>query len=282
MRGTSPTWPRSGRPARGRSRARERALPLGALAQGPRRPLRLRGDRELAHRLEDLLDGLRLGRVGSIAGRRLLDERSSSSRLLERVGDPERRPPRSSRSAARGADPAAREAPGRGVGGRRLALDPSLLRALTEYEEHRLRESLRRGRRSAGRVDLRDPLLRGGPLAELTGGCASWASCSRPCRARRRAGSQIRFSLLVASDARGRECARRLDLPGRDPPVRAGSGRGARRAAEVAAEPAQTPPGRGASRGGDRAHPEAARPASSSRSSRSARPCASTSASSTS
>ena len=107
--------------------------------------------RELAHRLEDLLDGLRLGRVALAAPTLERIDRAVKlfAELLACVGDAEAlagfaapvsalaaelaEPPPA--RAQRDADPLAR-----------LGLEPSLLAALTEYEEHRLRENLRRGR----------------------------------------------------------------------------------------------------------------------------------------
>ena len=105
---------------------------------------------DLAHHLEDILDGLRRGRVAAGSSALALIERSLGvfARLLERVGDAEalnaceeevaalvREIGSADRLTAEGSD----ELEG-------LDVDPLLLRALTEYEEHRLRENVRRGR----------------------------------------------------------------------------------------------------------------------------------------
>src|SRR5262245_45282172 len=122
--------------------------------------------RGLAHRLEDLLDGLRLGRVEPERATVERVERAIKlfAELLVRVGDAEALAalagpvmqlagelggehggPELQRSSAL---PDAAPAPAQGSADplAQLDLDPSVLAALTEYEEHRLRESLRRGR----------------------------------------------------------------------------------------------------------------------------------------
>ena len=105
--------------------------------------------RDLAHRLEDVLDGLRLGRVlldSPAPG--LIDEAVRLfATLLGCIGDEPALAAETPtiedlasriEAAARGESPAS--------GPAELDLAPSLLRALTEYEEHRLRENQRRGR----------------------------------------------------------------------------------------------------------------------------------------
>ena len=110
------------------------------------------GVSELAHHLEDVLDGLRLGRLSpglagarsARRGRRAVrrgaglraDEHDDAAEaqtrctaLIDRIDAPCASPPRRRRRSLAGLD-----------------LDPALLRALTEYEEHRLRENVRRGR----------------------------------------------------------------------------------------------------------------------------------------
>jgi two-component system chemotaxis sensor kinase CheA len=96
-----------------------------------------------------------------------------------------------------------------------LDLDRSLLAALTEYEEHRLRESLARGRHVLLAESTFEILSFEEGLAELTQGLRGIGevlstlpapgACSE---------SQIRFSLLVASDRPAEEVAAVLDLPG--------------------------------------------------------------------
>ena len=105
---------------------------------------------ELAHHLEDVLDRLRLGRTllgpGGLA---LLDESVALAAAgLEKIARGEAAEPLADtiadlvgRIAAWAATPVATPAPSEPI-----PLPESLLRALTEYEESRLRESLRRGR----------------------------------------------------------------------------------------------------------------------------------------
>src|SRR5688500_2286094 len=95
---------------------------------------------ELAHRLENLLDAIRLGRVdarpGALDPHRLVD-------YLARL------------DAAVASPPAAATEPDDGFGG--WQLEPGLLSVLTEYEEHRLRENIRAGAdiyRLGGHFDL--------------------------------------------------------------------------------------------------------------------------------
>ncbi len=105
--------------------------------------------RRLAHRLEDVLDGLRLGRVAleSLAPGLIGEAIQLFAGLLGRMGDAQAL----GDVAAPIDDLVARiEAATRGPAAESelgaLDLDASLLRALTEYEEHRLRENLQRGR----------------------------------------------------------------------------------------------------------------------------------------
>src|SRR5262245_32614947 len=117
---------------------------------------------ELAHQLEDLLGSLRLGRarlgattlerieravqhftelLGCVGHRAALASLGdASARLAAELASAAASPPeaRASDAPAAAADPDLAQA---------LDLDRRVLAALTEYEEHRLRESLRRGRR---------------------------------------------------------------------------------------------------------------------------------------
>ena len=110
----------------------------------------LEGMGGLAHHLEDILDSLRLGRMPlENPAFELLDEAVSLfTVLLKRIGD---------KSFEVEAEPLIADLVSRIEGAVQtrvefedelvgLNLDPSLLRALTEYEEHRLRENIRRGR----------------------------------------------------------------------------------------------------------------------------------------
>ncbi len=108
---------------------------------------------DLSHHLEDVLDGMRLGRVpmdSQVIG--IIDEavRIFAS-LLEAVSDPDAllavSAPVEDLSARIAAIIKPPEA-GNDVFGA-LEIDASLLRALTEYEEHRLSENISRGRHIA-------------------------------------------------------------------------------------------------------------------------------------
>jgi two-component system chemotaxis sensor kinase CheA len=198
---------------------------------------------ELAHHLEDSLDDLRMGRArvdgpivplaseavatfaaGLLAvgqGGTLDDVAASVADLRERL------------QAARGA-PLLPEADLEA-----LDLDAGTLRALTEYEEHRLRESLARGRR----IHLVETCFE---MVSFEEGLHELASAIRevgevistlpsPGDAPE---SQIRFSLIVAVDLDVRELASRLELE--EGAVRAVGG-GTRVGAAGSREPAPAP-----------------------------------------
>jgi two-component system chemotaxis sensor kinase CheA len=234
---------------------------------------------DLAHRVEDILDGLRLGRVRlefSVVS--LIDEAVHLfASLLEQVGN---------QAALAGAvQPigqlvariqAAREAPVPTSEFAELAIDPSLLRALTEYEEHRLRENLRRGRHiwlvdaTFEIISFEEGLSRLAAAIREVGEVLS--TLPTPGEA---SDAQIRFSLLVASDAAASEVVGRLGLPASA--VRVVRPGGAAAAAGPAASPqppTQSPPQQqppsqprpvaesedeeslGSREGGESAHPE--------------------------
>ena len=200
----------------------------------------------LAHHLEDVLDGLRLGRFarGAPAAELVGEGTELLARLLPRLGDSEALRAEEAaigafavRAAAlRGAPAAAPElaAPG---------LDPVLLRALTEYEEHRLRESLRRGRRIAlveadfaisafeeGLGELCEALRR---HAELISTLPSPGDAPE---------SQIRFALLAATDLEPEALLARLDHPGARLRAVAGADPPGAPAPRAAPGPAPAPP----------------------------------------
>jgi two-component system chemotaxis sensor kinase CheA len=174
---------------------------------------------DLAHRVEDVLDGLRLGRVTFDAPIVALIDESVQlfASLLERVGDPEALAA-SAEAIGRLAEriEAAREAPAAhdDVGG--LALDAALLRALTEYEEHRLRENLRRGRNihlidaTFEILSFEEGLSRITEVVREMGELLS--TLPAPGDAPE---AQIRFSLLAACDVPAAAVAARLGLPPR-------------------------------------------------------------------
>jgi two-component system chemotaxis sensor kinase CheA len=95
-----------------------------------------------------------------------------------------------------------------------LDLDSSLLRALTEYEEHRLRENLRRGHHillvdsTFEIISFEEGLSELSEAARASGEVLS--TLPAPGEASE---SQIRFSLLVASELDADEFGSSLDLP---------------------------------------------------------------------
>jgi two-component system chemotaxis sensor kinase CheA len=200
----------------------------------------------LAHRVEDVLDGLRLGKVRlALPVVALIDESVHQfASLLEQVGNPE--------ALAAAGDSieqlvarieAAREAPAGSDDLEVLSLDPSLLRALTEYEEHRLRENIRRDRHillidaTFEIISFEDGLSRLTAAIRELGEVLS--TLPTPGEAPE---AQIRFSLLVASESDAAELAGRLGLPAAA--VReVGPGRAA---AEKPAAPARPPARRSA------------------------------------
>ncbi|MFK7894287.1 MAG: chemotaxis protein CheA [Myxococcota bacterium] len=175
---------------------------------------------DLSHHLEDILDGLRLGRISfDSPAIDLLDDGMSlfatMMTSLERGDEPGEIEAQTTASfieqidaaVAPPAETAADELDG-------LGLDPSLLRALTEYEEHRLRENLRRGRQ----ILLVDSTFE---MAAFEDGLSELSTAMRevgevvstlpsPGAAPE---SQIRFSLLVASDIDAQRLAARLGDP---------------------------------------------------------------------
>jgi two-component system chemotaxis sensor kinase CheA len=190
--------------------------------------------RELAHRLEDLLDSLRLGRVGLDPETVERIDRAVKlfAELLGRVGDAEALAALAGPVAALAADlaraetrqPARRRAPRETGAGSNpspeadpiasLDLDRTLLAALTEYEEHRLRESLRRGRHVLLVESTFEIISFEEGLAELTQSLRGMGEVLSTLPAPGdRAEAQIRFSLLVASHLSGEELAAALEMP---------------------------------------------------------------------
>ncbi len=172
---------------------------------------------DLAHRVEDILDGLRLGRVPlTLPIVALIDESVHLfASLLEQVGN--------EGALAAAAEPivqlterihAAREAPAAKAEFEELALEPSLLRALTEYEEHRLRENIRRGRNICLIDSTFEIISFEEGLSALTTAIREVGEVLSTLPAPGEApGAQIRFSLLVASDVPAGEIVSRLGLP---------------------------------------------------------------------
>ncbi len=172
----------------------------------------------LAHRLEDVLDGMRLGRVPLAAP--LLDWIDETvalfGSLLGQVGDGAALAESAARIEELTARVAVITAPAEPADElATLDLDPNVLRALTEYEEHRLRENLRRGRLIAlvdapfeiksfeeGLAELSATLRESGEVLSTLPSPGDSLE------------SQIRFSLLVASDLSEAELSARIEFPG--------------------------------------------------------------------
>jgi two-component system chemotaxis sensor kinase CheA len=198
---------------------------------------------DLAHHLEDILDGLRLDRVSiDSPAVGLIDEAIRIfANLLESVGDEE--------ALAGLADPVEDltnriEATAKKVSSaddvlQNLDIDSSLLRALTEYEEHRLRENIQRGRHimlvdsTFEIMSFEDGLSRLSEAVRAVGEVLSTLPAPGETPE-----SQIRFSLLVASELPVDTLAERLDLP--DAHVR--SVRGAPVAKAAAPQPVNVEP----------------------------------------
>jgi two-component system chemotaxis sensor kinase CheA len=175
---------------------------------------------ELSHHLEDILDGLRLGRISidSPAIALLDDGVSLLATMMTRLergssidsGDEEAARAFIAQIEAAVQAPAPQPADELDE----LDIDPSLRRALTEYEEHRLRENLGRGRH----IVLVDSTFE---IAAFEEGLSELSTAVReigeiistlpsPGDAPE---SQIRFSLLVAVDLEPDDLAARLDHP---------------------------------------------------------------------
>jgi len=172
---------------------------------------------QLAHHLEDVLDGLRLGRIApEAAAVDLIDEAVQLfASLLEYLGEED--------FEQRCAEPvehligrirAAVVPPSAGRAGLEgIDLEPALLRALTEYEEHRLRENLRRGRHLSLVNTSFEILAFEEGLTELSGAIREVgeviSTLPSPGDVPE---SQIRFSLLVATEISCDQLAARLDF----------------------------------------------------------------------
>jgi two-component system chemotaxis sensor kinase CheA len=173
---------------------------------------------DLAHHLEDVLDGLRLGRIDMESPAVGLIDRAVATfgTLLASVGDADA-------MEAAGAPvlelvqeiEAAKQTPAEPEGDfGALDIDPGLLRALTEYEEHRLRENLRRGRHillveaSFGLTTFEDG------LSELSAAIRDLGEVLSTLPAPGgSAQAEICFSLLVASDRVEEDVRAHLEMP---------------------------------------------------------------------
>jgi len=173
---------------------------------------------ELAHRLEDVLDGLRLGRVpiDSPAVGLIEEAVNLFSNLLQNVANPD--------ALAAAGDQIANLSVRIEAGANapvaasnefaELDLDPSLLRALTEYEEHRLRENIQRGRNILLVESSFEIISFEEGLSELSAAIRQIGEVLSTLPAPGDTPeSQIRFSLLSATDLSMSELSSRLDVP---------------------------------------------------------------------
>ena len=173
---------------------------------------------ELAHRLEDVLDGLRLGRVSIESPAVALIEEAVHlfGSLLQSVGDVEALAAAGEQISSLTARIAAgADAPAAGPDEfSELDLDPSLLRALTEYEEHRLRENIERGRHIVLIESTFEIISFEEGLSELSAAIRQIGEVLSTLPAPGETPeSQIRFSLLSATDFSIGELNSRLDVP---------------------------------------------------------------------
>jgi len=173
---------------------------------------------ELAHRLEDILDDLRLGRVSIHSSAVPLIEEAVNifGTMLKRVGDTDAFAEASDdiQDLANRIDAARTEVSSNAGEFEGLDMDPSLLRALTEYEEHRLRENIERGRHiilvestfqiisfEEGLSDLSAAIREIGEVLSTLPAPGETPE------------SEIRFSLLSATDLTLSEVSSRLNFP---------------------------------------------------------------------
>ena len=176
------------------------------------------GMSELAHHLEDVLDGLRMGRLAPDApALDLLDEAVELvAGLLERgEGDDVAAAQASIHDLIERIAASLASAPAASADGGLEGVDPALLRALTEYEEHRLRDSVQQGRTIVLVEASFDILAFEEGLSELTGAVRDVGEVISTLPAPGDSpDSQIRFSLLVACDCDADALRARIDVPG--------------------------------------------------------------------
>ncbi len=204
----------------------------------------LDGLSELSHHLEDVLDGMRLGRVAMDSpAASLIDEAVGVfAAELASLDDP-KTPAEGSEAVTEligRIDSAVREPapPGEALTG--LDLDPALLRALTEYEEHRLRENMRRGRNIHLVEATFEILAFDEGLAELSAAVREAGEVLSTLPSPGAAGeSQIRFGLLAASELDVEALRARVDFP--DASVRGAWEPAAGASATPALEPSPAP-----------------------------------------
>jgi two-component system chemotaxis sensor kinase CheA len=173
---------------------------------------------ELAHHMEDILDALRLGRMRfDSPAVSILDEAvalfvSQLGKLGD--GDPQEELELAVAELVARIEGAVEEPSPEPDDLSELSIDPTLLRALTEYEEHRLRDNIRRGRELV-LVDATFEILSFEEgLAEISAAVKEVGEVVSTLPSPGEApDSQIRFSLLVATDIDHIELRDRLELP---------------------------------------------------------------------
>jgi two-component system chemotaxis sensor kinase CheA len=173
---------------------------------------------DLTHRLEDILDGLRLGRVAlGMPALMLIDEAVNIfGTLLQRVGDADALAEARDQIAdlTNRIETATHETPPESGEFDSLDLDASLLRALTEYEEHRLRENIDRGRHIVIVESTFEIISFEEGLSELSTAIREIGEVLSTLPAPGETPeSQIRFSLLAATDLSLNELSTRLNFP---------------------------------------------------------------------
>lgn len=171
----------------------------------------------LAHHLEDVLDGLRLGRIDArapIVG--MLDDGVAIlfALISETEGDAEIVASATARAETFLAElerALAAPAPPHDAALDGLGLDPGIVRALTEYEEHRLRESVARGRPIV-LVDATFDLDRfEDGLAELSAAVREAGEIVSTLPSAAGGEGKIGFTLLVATDLSPERLTRRIE-----------------------------------------------------------------------
>jgi two-component system chemotaxis sensor kinase CheA len=173
---------------------------------------------QLSHRLEDILDGLRLGRVSIDSSAVSLIEEAVNlfGTLLQHVGNADALAEAGERIEilTEKIELAGGESSAKANKFDALDLEPSLLRALTEYEEHRLRENIERGRHIVLVESTFEIISFEEGLSELSAAIREIGEVLSTLPAPGEAPeSQIRFSLLSATDLPVSELSSRLDFP---------------------------------------------------------------------
>ena len=174
--------------------------------------------RDLSHQLENVLDGLRLGRVSidSSAPTLIGDVVRLFASLLGKIWDADALSAAADQIAELTeqiqelTDKPSCEEDELGA----LVLDPAFLRALTEYEEHRLRENIRRGRQIVLADSTFEIIAFEEGLSSLTSALRELGEVISTLPSPGNApDAQIRFSLLAATDLQADALCARLAIP---------------------------------------------------------------------